>query len=106
MEEARKYLLNAVKPEEIKPEQVFKDAQAVELMLRTYPWKVIESAIWRRLNTSIQASLRADTVEKREAARNKVLGQLEILHLPFELSAEKERIEKMREMTRQATNAL
>lgn len=101
-EEAKRHLLNIVPAESIKPEQVLKDAQAMELMLRTYPWRLYEQAVWRSLLTALRQSLASESAEKRDAARSRVLAHLNDLHLPYELRFEKERIEKMRELTRVA----
>lgn len=102
MEEAKKHLLNLYQPPEIKSEQVLKDASAMELMLRTYPWKIYEQAVWRRFIHSMQLSVGAKTLEEREIARSHVQAYVSVMHLPFELKAEKERIEKSREMMREA----
>lgn len=101
-EEARKQLLMTPAMEPISPEQILKDAQAMELMLKTYPWKIYEQALWRRTLTEIRASFGEATVERREVARNRAMTHLSDLHLPFELKAESDRIKKMQEMTRMA----
>lgn len=105
-DEARKQLLNVKQQENVSPEQVLKDAKAMELMLNTYPWRILEQAIWRRLLTTLRYSLSADTLEKREAARNATLAHLSDLHLPYELKHEKERIEKMLELTKVAQEVI
>lgn len=101
-EEAKKQLLTSPQMEAGSPEQVLKDAQAMELMLKTYPWKIYEQAVWRRVLGALRDSLGAESLEKREGARQRVLSHLSDLHLPFELRWEAERIKKMQELTKAA----
>lgn len=102
MEEAKRHLLNLYQPKEVTPEQVLKDASAVELMCRTYPWRIFEQAVWRRFIRALQLSVGAKTLEEREVARSQVQAYVSVMHLPYELKNEKERIEKSREMMREA----
>lgn len=101
-EEARKHLLQSPQMDAQSPEQVLKDSLAMELMLKTYPWKLYEQAVWRRVLGALRDSLGSESLEKREGARQRVLAHLSDLHLPFELRWEADRIKKMQELTRVA----
>lgn len=101
-EEAKNQLLNVIASEQVSSEQVLKDSLAMELMLKTYPWKIYEKAIWRRTIGALRDSLESSTIEKREAYRNKVMAHLSDLHLPYELRWEADRIKKMKELTKAA----
>lgn len=93
-EEAKKHLLNVVTPPVVDDHQIVKDSQAMDLMMRTYPWRVYQQALWRKLLTAMRRSLAAPTLEEREAARNQVLAHLGDLHLPYELQKLKASIEE------------
>lgn len=99
-EEARKHLLNISKMETVTPDQIKRDADAMEACQGSHGWKVYEQAVWRKVLVSLRKSLAGKTVEEREMARSQALAHLSDLHLPYELSALKENIKRQEELSR------
>lgn len=98
LDEAKKHLLNVVPPLTPGPDEVLKDSQAVEAMMRNHGWFIFERAIWFKLLTALRQSLSAQTIEEREGARNRVLAHLHTLHLPYEMRQSGDGIRKMKEL--------
>lgn len=115
-EEARKCLLGIVQVKSVSPDQVLRDAQALELMMRTFPWRIYNEALWRKLMESLRSSLTMSyqdstkqtitvTPEQREGYRYQVLAYLSVLHLPYELAVDKQRVEQMKKLEKEAQEA-
>lgn len=101
MDEAKKHLLNVVPPANVTPDAVLSDAAALELAIASKGWAIFEKAVWFKLLTALRLSLAADTLEKREGARNQVLAYLATLHLPYEMRFSADNIRHMRDLEKQ-----
>lgn len=98
LDEAKKSLLNVLPPAPVTPEMVLGDSAALEHMMAGKGWGVLEKAIWFKLLTALRLSLASPTIEEREAARNRVVAHLEILHLPYNMRFSADNIRKMKEL--------